>query len=123
MQPKLTLRSTVVDSPDANELAAFYIQLLGWEIRNEEDGWVTLRPPAGGASLAFQTDETYVRPVWPGSGDVQRMMMHLDFKVEKLDEASAHAESVGARLAEYQPNDDVRVFLDPAGHPFCLFEN
>jgi hypothetical protein len=28
---------------------------------------------------------------------------------------------VGAVLAEYQPQDDVRVYLDPAGHPFCLF--
>ncbi len=22
-----------------------------------------------------------------------------------------------------QPQDDVRVYLDPAGHPFCLFVN
>lgn len=21
----------------------------------------------------------------------------------------------------FQPQDDVRVYLDPAGHPFCLF--
>ena len=26
----------------------------------------------------------------------------------------------GATLAEHQPQDDVRVMLDPAGHPFCL---
>jgi hypothetical protein len=24
-------------------------------------------------------------------------------------------------LADFQPQDDVRVCLDPAGHPFCLF--
>jgi hypothetical protein len=23
-------------------------------------------------------------------------------------------------LATFQPQDDVRVYLDPAGHPFCL---
>jgi len=24
-------------------------------------------------------------------------------------------------LADFQPHDDVRVYLDPAGHPFCLW--
>jgi hypothetical protein len=24
-------------------------------------------------------------------------------------------------LADYQPQQDVRVYLDPAGHPFCLW--
>ena len=28
----------------------------------------------------------------------------------------------GATLADYQPQEDVRVMLDPAGHPFCLFQ-
>lgn len=60
-------------------------------------------------------------PVWPaGPGDPQ-MSMHLDFEVDDLDAAAAHAVAAGARLAGFQPQDDVRVFLDPAGHPFCLF--
>jgi hypothetical protein len=29
--------------------------------------------------------------------------------------------SCGATLADYQPQDDVRVHLDPDGHPFCLY--
>lgn len=33
----------------------------------------------------------------------------------------AHAQACGASLAAYQPQPDVRVYLDPAGHPFCLF--
>jgi hypothetical protein len=24
-------------------------------------------------------------------------------------------------VADFQPQDDVRVLRDPAGHPFCLF--
>ena len=32
-----------------------------------------------------------------------------------------NADDLGATLAEFQPQDDVRVCLDPAGHPFCLF--
>ena len=33
----------------------------------------------------------------------------------------AWALKAGAVLAEHQPQQDVRVLLDPAGHPFCLF--
>jgi hypothetical protein len=49
------------------------------------------------------------------------MMVHLDFEVDDLDVAGAHAIAAGAVLATYQPEDDVRVYIDPAGHPFCLF--
>ncbi|MFD3445237.1 VOC family protein [Microbacteriaceae bacterium 4G12] len=120
-RPFLRFHATVLDSPDAGELAAFYRRLLDWETRTEEEGWVTLRAPDGGAGLSFQTEDNYVRPVWPaGPGDPQ-MSMHLDIQVHDLDEASAHAVAAGATVAEFQPQDDVRVHLDPAGHPFCLF--
>ena len=49
------------------------------------------------------------------------MMLHLDIKVDDLDAAGAHAVAAGAVVAEYQPQDDARVHLDPAGYPFCLY--
>ena len=49
------------------------------------------------------------------------MTMHLDFGVIDLDAAVAYAVNAGARLAEFQPQEDVRVLFDPAGHPFCLY--
>jgi hypothetical protein len=49
------------------------------------------------------------------------MMMHLEIQVDDLVAGVAHAVAAGATLAEHQPQDDVRVCLDPAGHPFCLF--
>lgn len=120
-RPRLTLTATVLDSPDARELAGFYERLLGWPRDEDEPDWVTLRAPGGGAGLAFQTESNHVRPVWPaGPGDPQ-MMVHLDIQVDDLDAASAHAVAAGATLAEFQPQDDVRVHLDPAGHPFCLY--
>jgi catechol 2,3-dioxygenase-like lactoylglutathione lyase family enzyme len=118
---QLTLYSTVLDSPDARELASFYRRLLGWETRTDEPDWVTLRSPEGGPGLAFQTEAAYVVPTWPAGPGDQQMMVHLDIKVDDLEAAGAHAVSAGAVLAEYQPQDDVRVYLDPAGHPFCLF--
>lgn len=115
------LWATVLDSPDARELAAFYRRLLGWPLATDEPDWVTLRAPGGGAGLSFQTERAYVRPVWPAGPGDPRMMSHLDIVVDDLPSAVAHAVDAGAVLADFQPQDDVRVCLDPAGHPFCLF--
>jgi Glyoxalase-like domain len=39
-------------------------------------------------------------------------------QVEDLDDAVAGAVALGAQVAESQPQDNVRVLLDPAGRPF-----
>jgi catechol 2,3-dioxygenase-like lactoylglutathione lyase family enzyme len=119
--PRLTLTGVVLDSPDARALAGFYRRLLGWEVKREEPDWVILTAPDGGAGLSFQTETAYVRPTWPAGPGDQQMMMHLDIWVDDLEAAGAHAVASGAVLADFQPQDDVRVYLDPAGHPFCLF--
>lgn len=111
----------VLDVPDAVALARFYAELLGWEITKEEAGWATVAPPDGVAYLGFQTAAGYVPPVWPPAEGRQRMMAHLDFEVSDLEEAVSHALELGAREAGHQPQADVRVMLDPAGHPFCLY--
>lgn len=120
-RPALRLSGVVLDAPDARELADFYRRLLGWELGQDEPEWVTLVSPDGGAGLSFQSDAGYAPPVWPAGPGAQQMMMHLDIAVADLAEASAHAQEAGATLADFQPQDDVRVHLDPSGHPFCLF--
>ena len=45
----------------------------------------------------------------------------MDVAVNDLDAAVAWAIEAGAKLADYQPQERVRVMPDPAGHPFCLF--
>jgi catechol 2,3-dioxygenase-like lactoylglutathione lyase family enzyme len=120
-QPRMSLSTVVLDAPDARELAGFYRRLLGWEVKADEGDWVLLRRPDEGTSLAFQTEQFYVRPVWPGTEGEPLMMLHLDIEVDDLEQAGAHAIAQGAVLAEFQPQDDVRVYLDPAGHPFCLW--
>lgn len=119
--PTLTLSGFNIGAPDPSALARFYRQLLGWEVRTDEPGWVVLRNPAGGVTLAFQEEEKFEPPVWPADGDHQQMMMHLEVRVDDLEAAVAHAVGCGATVAEFQPQDDVRVCLDPAGHPFCLW--
>jgi hypothetical protein len=119
--PSLELSGIVLDAPDVGVLAGFYRRLLGWTVEQEEPDWVKLRSPTGGPGLSFQTEANYARPVWPAGAGDQQMSVHLDIAVDDLAAAQAHAIEAGARLAEFQPQDDVRVFLDPAGHPFCLF--
>ena len=103
----------VLDAPDGQELAQFYARLLGWEVFNGD---------GGGAAVAPAKDTGYyVRPVWPAAPGQPQMSMHLDIEVEDLEEAVAHAVEVGAEVAAYQPQETVRVMLDPAGHPFCLY--
>jgi catechol 2,3-dioxygenase-like lactoylglutathione lyase family enzyme len=111
----------VLEAPDARTLARFYATLLGWKIAKESPEEAAIGPPDGVAYLAFQTSAAHVRPVWPPVDGAQRMMMHLDFEVDDLDAAVAHALDLGASEASYQPQEDVRVLLDPAGHPFCLY--
>ena len=118
---RLNLSGVTLDSPDAQELAGFYRRLLGWTAAQDEPGWVKLQNPDGGTSVSFQTESQYVRPTWPAAAGEQQMMVHLEIVVDDLDAAVEHALAAGAVLASYQPQDDVRVCLDPAGHPFCLF--
>ncbi len=120
----------ILDCPDALELGRFYGELLGWPLEDGSDrGWATLRPPGGGISaenpdgrpaLAFQQIEDWVTPTWPGGGHPQQF--HLDFSVGDIDAAEPAVLAIGARRHDHQPSKDggFRVYLDPAGHPFCL---
>ena len=119
--PRFSLATVVLDCPDAHALADFYRKLLGWEVKRSEPDWVLLRCPEGGTGLSFQSEADYRAPAWPERLGEQQKMLHLDIHVDDLDEGGAHALAVGATLADFQPQDGVRVYFDPAGHPFCLF--
>ncbi|MEV6817023.1 VOC family protein [Micromonospora sp. NPDC051296] len=118
---RLTLTTVNLDTPDPAALARFYANLLGWDVEVEETDDVILRSADGGVGLSFQRERAYVRPTWPAEAGRQQMMMHLEIGVENLSDALDHALACGASLADYQPQEDVRVCLDPDGHPFCLW--
>jgi hypothetical protein len=111
----------ILDAPDGPELARFYAMLLDWEMTGEEPNYAVIHPGNGVGYIGFQTSEGYQRPAWPNAEGRQQMMLHLDFEVDDLEEAVAGALELGATQAEFQPQKDVRVMLDPAGHPFCLY--
>ncbi len=109
-----------IEAPDPAALAGFYSRLLGWPKVHEAPGTVVLAAPGGATFVVFQHADDYVPPVWPPIPGSQRAMMHLDFQVGDLAAATEEALALGAELATQQPQEHVRVLLDPAGHPFCL---
>lgn len=110
----------VIDCPDARALGEFYGSMLGWTVSDASDGdddWVEVKADYG-QMLCFQQVERYAAPDWPGQEHPQQM--HLDVVVDDLDEGERAVLELGATKHEHQPGETFRVFLDPAGHPFCL---
>jgi len=108
----------VYDCPDPAGLAGFYAALLGWEIQDDDGDWVDLKPADGSSCLSFQQVADYRAPTWPSQEVPQQL--HLDVVVPDLDQGEADVLAIGATKTEHQPGESFRVFLDPAGHPFCL---
>jgi|SRR5438094_812320 len=117
MAPIARLSVVALDCRHPRGLAAFYSAITGHEIEDGDDEWVQLRRD-GDVTLAFQLAPDHDPPVWPSSERPQQA--HLDFDVDNLDTAEEQVLALGARKADVQPGSSFRVFLDPAGHPFCL---
>lgn len=131
------VRQVVLDTTDARGLAEFYRQLLGMEYRPGDDpppagepdprggDWLVLRHPDGSAQLAFQQVPLLAEPTWPDPRIPQQL--HLDLTVPtraELDAQHERALALGARLLHDRasdPGEPLRVYADPAGHPFCIF--
>jgi catechol 2,3-dioxygenase-like lactoylglutathione lyase family enzyme len=108
--------SFVIDCPDPDALATFYGAMLGWRVDPRSD-WAEVRSDDG-QCISFQQVEDYTPPRWPSQEAPQQM--HLDVVVDDLDAGEAAVLELGATKHEHQPGTTFRVFLDPAGHPFCL---
>ncbi|HTJ33763.1 MAG TPA: VOC family protein [Dactylosporangium sp.] len=105
----------VFDAADHLGLAAFYRNFAGWTELNTDDDWVALSTPDGW-DIAFQLAPDHRPPQWPGQQRPQQG--HLDLRVPYLDEATKHAESLGATVLAR--NEAWHTLADPAGHPFDL---
>ncbi len=132
----LLLRQVVIDGTDARALANFYRELLGLRYRDGDEppppgepdpreDWLVLVDGEGSPRLAFQQVAELPEPTWPHGPRPQ--MMHLDLTVPSTEALLAHHEralGLGARLLLDRfddPEEPLRVYADPAGHPFCIF--
>ncbi|MCS5716140.1 VOC family protein [Herbiconiux sp. CPCC 205716] len=114
-----SLDVVVLDCPDTRALARFYAELIGGESVQDDPDWAEVLPPGatGRPLLAFQRVDDYRAPDWPGQSVPQQL--HLDVKVADLDEGERAVLAIGATPTG-SGTDTFRVYLDPAGHPFCL---
>jgi len=126
------LRQVVLDTTDARALAEFYRELLGYEYRagdeppdDEPPDWLVIRDPNSNSRIAFQLVDELPASTWPANGVPQQL--HLDLTVDSLASLDAQHERalrLGARLLLDRSDDEeepLRVYADPAGHPFCVF--
>jgi catechol 2,3-dioxygenase-like lactoylglutathione lyase family enzyme len=127
-----TLLQVVLDATDNRALAEFYRELLGFRYRPGHettdpagDQWLVLCDEHGVNRLAFQLVPELPEATWPDGPRPQQL--HLDLTVSsvaELDEQHERALALGARLLEDRstdPEEPLRVYADPAGHPFCIF--
>ncbi len=132
-----SLRQVVLDTTDARGLAEFYRQLLGLEYRPGDEpppagqpdplgqDWLVLRQPDGTSRIAFQQVAELPEATWPQGPHPQQL--HLDLTVPTTADLAIQHEralALGARLLldeSADPDEPLRVYADPAGHPFCIF--
>ncbi|MBG0812702.1 VOC family protein [Planomonospora sp. ID82291] len=114
------IRAVVLDGPDPHRLADFYGALLDWKTTTVEDDWVTIEGTGEAERISFQKAPDHRPPDWPDPARPQQF--HLDLTVDDLDEAEAAVLALGGVKHTHQPDEtgSFRVYLDPAGHPFCL---
>lgn len=114
-----TLDGIVLDCPDPRALARFYVELVGGEIVQYDEDWAEIVLPVAGHRplLAFQQVADYRAAEWPGQQVPQQI--HFDVKVDDLDAGETAVLEIGA-TATGSTTETFRVYLDPAGHPFCL---
>jgi anti-anti-sigma factor len=112
------LEKTVIDCPDPHALARFYAAVLGMQINENLDDWVVIGIEPGERQLAFQRVEKWVPPRWPDPDHPQQL--HLDIRVDDIDTAEAAIIELGATRVHAPRETGFHVYVDPAGHPFCL---
>jgi glyoxalase superfamily protein len=117
MTTNIRLGSVSLDCADPHVLADFWATLLGGEVAFRSDTFVAIS--LGPLWLTTVAVEGYEPPTWPSNETPKQI--HLDLAVKDLAAGEREVLDLGATRCEMQPNpESYLVFLDPAGHPFCL---
>jgi hypothetical protein len=120
---------TALDCANPVELAKFYSKMTGLKVQPFDEGetaetceWLELWDENDRTKMAFQKIDNYRVPTWP-TGDLPQQA-HMDFHAKDLDIAEGEILAIGGRKADHQVRPHrFRVYLDPAGHPFCIVQS
>ena len=120
---------TALDCANPVELAHFYSKITGLRVQPFDEGetaqtceWLELLDENNRTKMAFQKIDNYRAPTWP-QGDIPQQV-HMDFHAKDLDIAEKDLLELGAFKTEFQPKPHrFRVYLDIAGHPFCIVQS
>ena len=121
MSPMKLMRKVVVfDAADLAAESGFWAGMLGGRVV-ADDTFHCVFDADGRWVIGVQLAPDHVPPDWPDGNPQQ---VHLDLHID--DQASAHDEAIalGARLLQAADDPTAveghQVYVDPAGHPFCL---
>jgi len=121
MSLELQIRGVAIDCDDISELANFYSRITGQPIFYQSDDFACLNLAT--YWLTFQHVDHYVAPTWPASESPKQF--HLEIWTDDINGGEQLVLNYGATKPDNQPSpdDSWRVYVDPAGHPFCLTRN
>jgi catechol-2,3-dioxygenase len=105
----------VLDCTDPERLAAFWGEVLGYEVLDRDDESVEIGPPDKRTTLLFLRNP---------DRKLQKLRLHIDVRATDRDQ-DAELErllALGATRADIGQGDDVswHTLADPEGNEFCL---
>jgi catechol 2,3-dioxygenase-like lactoylglutathione lyase family enzyme len=109
----------ILDCRDPERLAAFWCEVLGWKVLDQEPGAVEIGPegrePAAQPVLVFSASDDPKR---------DKLRLHLDVNATDRDQAEELERllALGARPADVGQTGEEswHVLADPEGNEFCL---
>lgn len=109
----------VIDCPDPEVLASFWSQILPFPrlVETDNDRVVIARDDGSLPMIALQRVNDYHAPTWPDPRYPEQV--HFDIGYDDRAAMERRAVELGARKLPPQ-GGSCPVYVDPAGHPFCL---
>ncbi|HEY5092248.1 MAG TPA: VOC family protein [Acidimicrobiales bacterium] len=115
----LRLQNISVDCRNAENLAGFWRDALGWRITSVEPEEVVLEPPVGSPEEGLVPDILFL--LVPETKSTKNRL-HFDLRPIDQDEEVERLENLGATRVDIGQTSDCTwvVLTDPEGNEFCV---
>lgn len=117
---KINHQVVVFDAADLAAESSFWAGVLGGTVDAGDDWHMVLVD--GKPRVGVQLVPGHVPPDWPDGTPPQQI--HLDLWIDDIEPANERVLGLGAKVLKSEVDTDAPdnfiVYVDPAGHPFCL---